>query len=66
VPKRDIVRCLYPSPPDLAKAALLYSSAELFWILEHGIKMTGMPAWSDQSGHQHRDNAGDAAQCPTR
>jgi mono/diheme cytochrome c family protein len=99
VPKGDIARGLYPSPPDLAKAAPPYSPAELFWILKHGIKMTGMPAWSDHSdeelwatvafleklpgmsepdyaklvmasiargGHQHRDNAGDAAQGPTR
>jgi mono/diheme cytochrome c family protein len=49
VPKGDIGRGLYPPPPDLAKAALLYSPAELFWILKHGIKMTGMPAWSDHS-----------------
>ena len=36
-------------PPDLAKAAPLYSPAELFWIVKHGIKMTGMPAWTDHS-----------------
>ncbi len=29
--------------------APLYSRAELFWILKHGIKLTGMPAWSDHS-----------------
>jgi mono/diheme cytochrome c family protein len=49
VPKGDIARGLYPLPPDLAKADLLYRPAELFCILEHGIKMTGMPAWSDHS-----------------
>jgi mono/diheme cytochrome c family protein len=49
VPKGDIAQGLYPPPPDLAKAAPLYTPAELFWILEHGIKMTGMPAWSDHS-----------------
>jgi hypothetical protein len=38
-----------PQPPDLAKTAPLYSDRELFWILKHGIKMTGMPAWSDHS-----------------
>src|SRR6516225_12297188 len=99
VPKGDIARGLYPSPPDLAKSVLLCSPAKLFGIFEHGIKMTGMPAWSDHSdeklwaivafleklpgmsepdyaklvmasiargGHQHRDNARDAAQGPTR
>jgi mono/diheme cytochrome c family protein len=52
VPKGDIARGLYPSPPDLAKAAPLYSPAEVFWILKHGIKMTGMPAWSDHSDEE--------------
>jgi len=49
VPKGDIARGLYPSPPDLAKTAPLYKPAELFWIVKHGIKMSGMPAWSDHS-----------------
>jgi mono/diheme cytochrome c family protein len=49
VPKGDIARGLYPQPPDLAKAAPFYSPAELFWIVKHGIKMTGMPAWRDHS-----------------
>ena len=52
VPKGDIGRGLYPPPPDLAKAASLYSPAELFWIIKHGIKMTGMPAWSDHSDEE--------------
>jgi mono/diheme cytochrome c family protein len=47
VPKGDIAHGLYPQPPDLAKAAKRYSPGELFWILKHGIKMSGMPAWSD-------------------
>ena len=49
VPKGDIARGLYPPPPDLAKTARLYNPAELFWIVKNGIKMTGMPAWSDHS-----------------
>jgi len=49
VPTGDIARGLYPQPPNLADAAKTYSNAELFWILKHGIKMTGMPAWSDHS-----------------
>ena len=52
VPKGDIARGLYPSPPDLAKTAPLYKPAELFWIVKHGIKMTGMPAWSDHSDNE--------------
>jgi len=49
VPKGDIAHGLYPPPPYLAKAAPIYNPGELFWILKHGIKMTGMPAWSDHS-----------------
>jgi mono/diheme cytochrome c family protein len=49
VPKGDIARGLYPPPPDLAETAPLYSPAELFWIVKHGIKVTGMPSWSDHS-----------------
>lgn len=49
VPKGDIAQGLYPPPPDLAKTAPLYTPAELFWTVKHGIKMTGMPAWSDHS-----------------
>ena len=49
VPKGEIAQGLYPQPPDLAKIAPLYTPAELFWIVKHGIKMTGMPAWSDHS-----------------
>ena len=49
VPKGDIAEGLYPKPPDLKDAASLYTPGELFWILKHGIKMTGMPAWNDHS-----------------
>jgi mono/diheme cytochrome c family protein/ketosteroid isomerase-like protein len=36
---------LYPRPPDLAASGTPRSAAEQFWIVKHGIKMTGMPAW---------------------
>lgn len=36
---------LTPEPPSLVHAARRWSSEELFWIVKHGIKMTGMPAW---------------------
>jgi mono/diheme cytochrome c family protein len=49
VPKGDIAHGLYPRPPNLAETANRYSPAELFWIVKHGIKMTGMPAWNDHS-----------------
>jgi mono/diheme cytochrome c family protein len=49
VPRSDIAEGLYPPPPDLAVVGKLYSDAELFWIVKHGIKMTGMPGWSDHN-----------------
>lgn len=35
-----------PKPPDLAHAALDWSDVQLFWIVKHGLKYTGMPAWT--------------------
>jgi len=52
VPKGDIAHGLYPPPPDLAVTAKLYSDSELFWVIKHGIKMTGMPAWSQHSDEE--------------
>jgi mono/diheme cytochrome c family protein len=52
VPKGDIAHGLYPQPPNLAEAAKHYSPGELFWILKHGIKMSGMPAWNDHSDEE--------------
>jgi hypothetical protein len=49
VPKGDIAEGLYPQPPDLAVTSKRHTDAELFWIMKHGIKMTGMPSWSDHS-----------------
>lgn len=35
---------LNPLPPPLHKEAEKQTPEELFWIVKHGIKMTGMPA----------------------
>ncbi len=35
---------LNPAPPDLAQHEL-HDPAAAFWVIKHGIKMTGMPAW---------------------
>jgi len=39
---------LYPIPPDLAKSDETGTdvAARQYWIIKHGIKATGMPAWS--------------------
>lgn len=36
---------MLPVPPNLVQTARDLSSAELFWAVQEGIKMTGMPAW---------------------
>ncbi|WP_458758474.1 c-type cytochrome [Afipia sp. TerB] len=38
-----------PPPPDLAGKVGEWSDAELFWIVKHGIRYTGMPAWPAQT-----------------
>jgi|TARA_R100000501_G_scaffold18540_1_gene40549 mono/diheme cytochrome c family protein len=34
-----------PSPPALAHAAAEWSPEEVFWLVKHGVKMSGMPAF---------------------
>lgn len=38
-----------PHAPDLSVNARQWSDAQLFYILRHGVKYTGMPAWAAQS-----------------
>ncbi|BAN36056.1 cytochrome c family protein [Sulfuricella denitrificans skB26] len=39
---------LYPTPPDLSRStkAAASTAARKFWVIKHGIKASGMPAWS--------------------
>jgi mono/diheme cytochrome c family protein len=48
--RTEISRGLYPRAPDLRRETDL-TPAEEFWVVKHGIKMTGMPAW----GVTHND-----------
>lgn len=36
---------LLPAPANMVAAAREWQPAELYWIIRHGIKMSGMPAW---------------------
>ena len=36
---------LYPQPPDLVQPSPGASDARRFWIIKHGLKASGMPAW---------------------
>ena len=42
-----------PRPPHLKEAAAHWDTNELFWIVKHGLKMSGMPAF----GPTHDDRA---------
>ena len=42
--RTEISRGLYPRAPELRRQTDL-TPAEQFWIVKHGVKMTGMPAW---------------------
>src|SRR5262245_44311265 len=42
--RTEISQGLYPRAPELRRKTDL-TPAEQFWIVKHGVKMTGMPAW---------------------
>lgn len=39
----ELSKGLYPAPPNLTKHTV--DAAEAFWVIKHGIKASGMPAW---------------------
>ena len=43
-----VARAMLPQPPYLPERIQKRSAAELFYIVKHGIKFTGMPAWPAQ------------------
>jgi mono/diheme cytochrome c family protein len=45
-PRTEIAKGLNPEPPDFSSRDIkMRNEAELYWIIENGIKMTGMPAF---------------------
>jgi hypothetical protein len=54
-PSLEFAGGFYPSPPSLISGHLQQarSEAEIYWIVKHGIKMTGMPAF----GPTHEEKA---------
>ncbi len=48
-PRPDSVLAMLPPPPDLKTVVPEWSEAELFEIVKHGVRFTGMPAWPTQS-----------------
>lgn len=51
---------LYPKPPDLRLASTQeLSDGELFWIIENGVRFTGMPAFGGSEDHGGSGNHDD-------
>lgn len=54
-----IGRGLYPRVPDMRAAATQsLTDGELFSIIEHGIRLTGMPAWGNGTAEGEHDSWG--------
>jgi mono/diheme cytochrome c family protein len=48
-------RGMYPKPPDLRSGQTQErSDGEIFWIIENGVRLTGMPAFGNSG--EHRDS----------
>src|SRR3979490_1153268 len=46
----EIGRNLYPRAPDMRLVATQrLTDGEIYWIIENGARLTGMPAWGDGS-----------------
>ncbi|KZY29190.1 cytochrome C [Roseovarius sp. HI0049] len=39
------MQAMVPAPPHMGEAVVHWEPNELFWIVENGVKMTGMPGW---------------------
>jgi mono/diheme cytochrome c family protein len=53
----EIGRSLYPPAPDMRLAATQrLTDGELFYIIENGVKLTGMPAWGTDTPEGARDS----------
>ena len=47
----EIGRNLYPRAPDMRRADTQgLTDGELYWIIENGVRLTGMPAWGTGGG----------------
>jgi mono/diheme cytochrome c family protein len=53
----EIGHGLYPKPPDMRKnGTQSLSDGELFYIIQNGVRFTGMPAWGgDPAEHEEHD-----------
>lgn len=47
----ELSKGLYPAPPNLGKTTV--DAAQAFWVIKHGIKASGMPAWGKSMGDEY-------------
>ena len=47
----ELSKGLYPAPPNLSKETV--DAATAFWVIKHGIKASGMPAWGKSMGDEY-------------
>ncbi len=45
IPITPVSASMLPAPPDLSEKVGFWKDGELFWIVQHGLKYTGMPGW---------------------
>lgn len=52
-PPNEFAKGLYPAPPDMTSGGVqkARSEADIYWVVKHGLKMTGMPAF----GSTHKE-----------
>ena len=49
----ELSQNLYPAPPNLAEHGTKDNPAAAFWVIKHGIKASGMPAWGKSMDDQY-------------
>lgn len=53
----EMGRNLYPPAPDMRKAETQQmTDGELFYIIQNGVRLTGMPGWGGSGGHDEEDS----------
>lgn len=50
VPPDEVALGMSPVPPNLMRSAREMEAGDIFWVVKHGIRMTGMPAWDYHIG----------------
>jgi mono/diheme cytochrome c family protein len=53
VAETELSQALYPAPPNLATIGVDGNPAAAFWVIKHGIKATGMPAWGKSMSDEY-------------